>query len=506
MQDLCHPMKMDRFNRELIEKVHPEKWVNPTPSGEYDLVVVGAGSAGLVAALGGARLGARTALVEKEFLGGDCLNFGCVPSKLLIRSARLVREIRESERYGIRTSDLKVDFPAVMTRLRQVRTRISEHDSVEKVRKEGIDLFFGKGIFTSPRELSVGNTTLKFKRAIIASGAKTFIPPIEGIDTCGFVTNQSIFNIEELPETLMILGGGPLGCELALAFARFGSEVTIIQRGSQFLPREDPDAAAVVADVFREEGVHIMFNSQLRTIRVRDGYKEAHIETEGKGEQICKVKEFLLATGRTPDLEGIGLETAGVEYDRRKGVIVGDDLRSTNPRIYAAGDSCMKFKFTHTADASARIALQNALFPGSKKKSSMCIPWCTYVDPEIAHVGMYEKDAKDKGIDFDSIKVSLEEIDRAQLEGNTRGFLKITFEKKKGRILGATLVADHAGDMICQVGSSIKAGLTMGKLSEVIYPYPTQAEIFRRAGDIYNSRKLTPLVKKLVKGWLRLKK
>lgn len=506
MEDLCHPMPMDTFNQELVDHVHPENWQNPLPTQTYDLVVIGAGSAGLVAAIGGARLGAKTALVEKKFLGGDCLNFGCVPSKLLIRSSKLVKEIRNSETYGIKVPDLKVDFPAVMKRLRQVRTRISEHDSAEKISKEGIEIFFGQGHFTSENSLAVEDRTLRFKRAIIASGATTFIPPIEGIDTCGYVTNESIFNIPELPETLMILGGGPLGCELALAFSRLGSKVTIIQRGHQFLPREDPDAADIVAEVFNKEGIDIMFNSQLKAIKVRDGFKEALIETEGQGDCLCRVKEFLLATGRTPDLDGLDLEIAGVEYDKRKGIDVKDDLQTTNKRIYAAGDSCMKYKFTHTADASARIALQNALFAGRKKVSSLCIPWCTYVDPEIAHVGMYEKDAKEKGLDFDSIKVPLSEIDRALLEGNEKGFLKITFEKKRGRILGATLVAEHAGDMICQIGTAIRDGMTLGKLSEIIHPYPTQTEVFKRAADIYNSKRLTPGILKLLKGWLWFRK
>ncbi len=393
-----------------------------------------------------------------------------------------------------------------MKRLREVRTRISKHDSAERIVKEGIDLYFGKGYFTSADSLAVGDKTLMFRRAIIASGATTFIPPIEGIDNCGYITNESIFNIQEIPATLMILGGGPLGCELALAFSRLGSRVTIIQRGHQFLPREDPDAADIVAEVFHKEGIEIMFNSQLKAIKVRDGFKEALIETEGQGEHLCRVKEFLLATGRTPDLDGLGLEIAGVEYDKRKGIKVKDDLQTTNQRIYAAGDSCMKYKFTHTADASARIALQNALFAGRKKVSSLCIPWCTYVDPEVAHVGMYEKDAEEKGLNFDSIKVPLSEIDRAQLEGNARGFLKITFEKKYGKILGATLVADHAGDMICEIGNAIKAGLNMGKLAEIIHPYPTQTEIFKRAADIYNGKRLTPWVKRILKGWLWLRR
>ena len=502
MEDFCHPMPMDTYNKELLKNVHPENWQNPVPAGTYDLVVIGAGSAGLVAAIGGARLGAKTALIEKTFLGGDCLNYGCVPSKLLIRSSRLLREIRNSDRFGIRVSDFQVDFPDVMARLRQVRSKISEHDSAERIVKEGIHLFFGKGHFTSGNSLSVENRVLKFKRAIITSGATTFIPPVEGIDTCGYITNESIFNISKIPETLMILGGGPLGCELALAFSRLGSKVTIVQRGHQFLPKEDPDAASIVAEIFIDEGIDIMFNSQLKTIRVRDGFKEALIQTDGEGERTCRVSEFLIATGRIPDIEDLDLEAAGVEYDERNGVKVTDYLQTTNPGIYAAGDSCMKYKFTHTADASARIALQNALFAGRKKLSALCIPWCTYVDPEIAHVGMYERDAAERGLDFDSIKVSLTEIDRALLEGNERGFLKIIFGKKNGNILGATLVANHAGDMISEIGTAIKAGLTIGKLSEIIHPYPTQTEIFKKAGDIYNGKRLTPWIKKIIKVWL----
>ena len=493
----------DQFREKLLFNVRPPGWIDPEPAKEYDLAVIGAGSAGLVAAIGAAKLGARTALIERNLLGGDCLNFGCVPSKLLIRSARSVHELERSADLGIRVSSYEVQFPRVMERLRRIRSRISEHDSAERLTREGVDVFLGHARFSSANSLILGDKRIRFRKALIATGARAMIPPVEGLDKAGYLTNETIFNIRELPRTLLILGGGPLGCELAQAFRRLGSRVMMIQRGDQFLKREDPDAAAIVEEVFREEGIETLFSSQLRKIESEKGRKIAHI-SRGDEEIILQFDQILLALGRIPEISGLDLETAGVEYDNKTGILVNDNLQSSNPRVYAAGDSCLRYKFTHTADASARIVLQNALFGGRKKISALTIPWCTYTDPEVAHVGMYEKEAAEKGLDIETLKIPLSEVDRALLDGDERGFLKITYQKRNGKILGATLVAGHAGEMLSELSVAMEAGFSVGRLSSVIHPYPTQAEIFRKAGDIYNGRKLTPLIKRLLHTWMKI--
>ncbi|HPI98349.1 MAG TPA: mercuric reductase, partial [Synergistales bacterium] len=404
----------DRYKEDLLFNVSPPGWINPKPAGEYDLAVIGAGSAGLVAAIGAAKLGARTALIEKSLLGGDCLNYGCVPSKLLIRSGRAAREIGNSEDLGIRVSSYGIQFPKVMERLRRVRTRISEHDSAERLTREGVDVFFGEACFASPSSILLGEQRIRFSKAIIATGAKAMIPDIEGLEEAGYLTNETIFNLQELPRTLMVLGGGPLGCELAQAFRRLGSRVFILQRGEQFLKREDPDAASMIARVFREEGIEVLFSSLLNKVSVEKGIKRAHVAS-GEKERMLEVDHILVALGRVPEIESLGLEAAEVEYDRKEGIRVNDNLRSSNPRIYAAGDCCLSLKFTHMADASARIALQNALFGGRRKVSSLNVPWCTYTDPEVAHVGMYEWEASEKGLDFETLSIPLKELDRALL-------------------------------------------------------------------------------------------
>ena len=496
-------MPADQFRENLLFNVRPPGWVDPEPAKEYDLAVIGAGSAGLVAAIGAAKVGARTALIEKNLLGGDCLNYGCVPSKLLIRSARTVREIEKADDLGIRVSSYEIQFSRVMERLRRIRSRISEHDSAERLTREGVDVFLGHASFSSANSMILKDKRIRFKKAVIATGAKAMIPPIEGLEAVGYLTNETIFNLRELPRTLLILGGGPLGCELAQAFRRLGSQVIMIQRGNQFLQREDPDAAAIIEDVFREEGIQILFSSQLRKIELEKGRKIAHISL-GDEEKTLQFDQILLALGRIPEILGLDLEAAGVEYDNKAGILVNDNLQSSNPRVYAAGDSCLRYKFTHTADASARIVLQNALFGGRKKISALNIPWCTYTDPEVAHVGMYEKEASEKGLDCETLKISLSDVDRALLDEDEKGFLKITFKKGNGQILGATLVAGHAGEMLSELSVAMEAGFSVGRLSRVVHPYPTQAEIFRKAGDLYNGRKLTPFIKSLLHGWMKI--
>ncbi|PIV82987.1 MAG: mercuric reductase [Nitrospirae bacterium CG_4_10_14_3_um_filter_53_41] len=495
-------MPYDAYNITLVSNVHPEDWVNPEPAPRYNLVVIGAGTAGLVTAAGAAGLGARVALIERRLLGGDCLNVGCVPSKCLIRSSRAAVDVLGAEDFGIKIPEgVQVDFEKVMERMRRLRSRISVHDSAKRFQELGVDVFLGQARFISPDAVDVEGKTLRFKKGVIATGARAVVPPVPGLNEAGFLTNETVFNLTERPERLAVFGAGPLGCELAQAFQRLGSQVTIIEQAPQFLTREDPDAARILSDAFRKEGIDVRLNTRVDRVGLDGREKTIHLKTDGK-ESIVVVDEILVGAGRAPNVEGLNLEAAGVVYDPRKGVTVNDRLQTANPRIYAAGDVCLTHKFTHTADATARIVIQNALFMGRKKQSAITIPWCTYTDPEIAHVGMYERDAKGKGIEVDTFIRPLKEVDRAVTDGEEEGFVKVHVKKGTDQILGATIVARHAGEMISEITLAMAAGMGLSRIANVIHPYPTQAEAIRQTGDLYNKTRLTPLVKSLMSRWL----
>ncbi|MBI5575591.1 MAG: mercuric reductase [Deltaproteobacteria bacterium] len=497
----------DRHNLELVANVRPHGWENPDPAPRYNMVVLGAGTAGLVTAAGSAGLGARVALVERHLMGGDCLNVGCVPSKSLIRSSRVSFDIRSADRYGVRSGgNGAVDFPAVMERMRRLRAGISGHDSAERFRSLGVDVFFGDGRFAGPDTIEVEGKALRFSKAVIATGARAAVPSVHGLADAGFVTNETVFSLTELPPRLLVFGAGPLGCELAQAFRRFGSEVTLIERGPQFLAREDPDAAALLHAAFLAEGIEVRLNTAVTSVSVAGGEKRVHLRDNEGSEDTVPVDEILIGAGRVPNVEGLGLETAGVRYDAAGGIAVDDFLRSTNPRVYAAGDVCLRHKFTHTADAAARIAIQNALFLGQKKVSALTVPWCTYTDPEIAHVGMYEREARERGIAVDTFEKKMSGVDRAVVDGEEEGFVKIHVRKGGDKILGATIVARHAGEMINEISLAIVGGIGLGALANVIHSYPTQAEAIRQAAEAYNRTRLTPFVKKILGGWLELTK
>ncbi|MDP6977575.1 MAG: mercuric reductase [Myxococcota bacterium] len=501
---------MDAHNRKLVDNVHPAEWPNPEPAPSYNLVVIGGGTAGLVAAAGSAGLGARVALIERHLLGGDCLNSGCVPSKSLLRSAHAIADIRAAADVGVAVdpSGVKVDFGSVMERLREIRSRISKHDSATRFRDElGVDVFIGDGRFKSAGEIEVAGKTLKFKKAVIATGARPFVPQIPGLEGAGYHTNESIFGLTELPARIGIIGGGPIGCELAQSFACLGSKVTLIEQSHQFLVREDPDAADTLRAALERDGVDVALDTAVAAVEGSGEEKRMKLVRGGSagGEQSAgeqtreewiEVDAILVGAGRIPNVEDLGLEAAGIETDRA-GVVVDDQLRTTNPNVYASGDVCMSTKFTHAADFASRAVIQNALFFGRKKVSSLTIPWCTYTRPEIAHVGMYERDAREKGIEVDTWVRSFAEVDRAIAEGEEEGFVKIHTVKGKDTIVGATIVAKHAGEMISEVSVAMAGGLGLSKLSAVIHPYPTQAEAIRQVGDAFNRTKLTPLVTRL---------
>jgi pyruvate/2-oxoglutarate dehydrogenase complex dihydrolipoamide dehydrogenase (E3) component len=500
VETLVQPV--DVHNLELVSNVHPVDWKNPDPAPRYNLVVIGAGTAGLVTAAGAVGFGAKVALVEKRLLGGDCLNVGCVPSKSIIRSSRVVAELRDANRFGIQGPQIiEADFSAVMERMRRLRARISEHDSARRFQNLGVDVFLGEGHFAGLDVVGVGGKTLRFKKAVIATGSRPYVPPIDGLIDAGFLTNETVFSLTEQPRRLAVIGGGPIGCELAQAFRRLGSEVYLFHSASHILNREDSDAAEIIQQSFLRDGIHLILKCKTKRVEKRNGEKVIHIACEEK-EGAIAVDEILVGVGRTPDVEGLNLEAAGVKYDRREGVIVNDYLQTTNSNIYAAGDISLKYKFTHMADAAARIVIQNALFLGRKKASTLTIPWCTYTDPEIAHVGMYERDARENGIAVETFTRNLKEVDRAIADGEEEGFVKIHVKKGTDKILGATIVAPHAGEMINEITLAVVGNLGLKNLANVIHPYPTQTEAIKHVADAYNRTRLTPFIKRLLKKWL----
>jgi pyruvate/2-oxoglutarate dehydrogenase complex dihydrolipoamide dehydrogenase (E3) component len=505
MPEPVHVLPRDAHNEALVANVHPADWVNPTPAGRYNLVVVGAGTAGLITSLVASSLGARVALVERHLMGGDCLNVGCVPSKSVIRAARRIHEARAAEALGLGVPEQQLpDFGAAMERMRRIRARISHEDSAARYRDEfGIDVYLGRARFTGPGAVDVDGAELRFKKAVIATGARAAAPPVPGLAEAGYLTNETVFELTERPERLAIIGGGPIGCELAQAFQRLGTRVTLLEMAPQVLGREDPDAAAIVQRALVRDGVELRLGASLRRVERKGGEKVLHLAA-GERDEPLVVDEILVGAGRSPNVEGLGLETASVELDPRRGVRVDDRLRTTNPRIFAAGDVCMDQKFTHAADAAAKIVVQNALFFGRKTLSSLVMPWCTYTDPEVAHVGLYERDARERGIAIDTYQVPIAKANRAVTDGEEEGFVKIHVRKGKDEILGATIVAAHAGEMISEITVAMTNGVGLGAFTSVIHPYPTQAEAIKAAAGLYTRTRLTPGVKRLFETWLRL--
>lgn len=494
LQALVEPF--DEHNQHLLANVHPPEWRNPEPASRYHLVVIGGGTAGLVSAAGAAGLGARVAMIERRLLGGDCLNYGCVPSKAVIRAARAWQDARTAEeRFGGPTVAGEGDFGQVMERMRALRAGISRHDSAQRFSDLGVDVFIGDGRFTSPDTIEVAGATLNFRRAIVATGGHPFVPPIPGCDEDSVFTNENIFSLTALPPRLGVVGAGPIGCELAQSFARFGSHVTLFDLAPQILIREDPDAAKVIEEALVRDGVELRTGVQIGKVESANGVRTVHFEQNGESFET-PVDALLMAVGRAPNVEGLGLEEAGIAFNR-KGIEVDDRLRTSNKKVFAVGDVASRYQFTHTADALARIAIQNSLFFGRAKASDLVIPWCTYTSPEIAHVGLYEKDAVDQGIEIDTLTLPMSDNDRAVLEGADEGFLRVHLAKGKDRILGATLVSDHAGDLLGELSLAATTGVGLGRIAGVIHAYPTQAEIIKRAGDTWRRGKLTPLVKRL---------
>ena len=495
----------DTFNRQLVANVHPPGWQNPRPAGRYNLVVVGAGTAGLVTAAVAAGLGAKVALVERHLMGGDCLNVGCVPSKGILRAARAWAALKSCSDLGVSLrEEPDRDFGAVMARMRRLRARLSRIDSAQRFTELGVDVFVGQGQFTGRDTLRVDHTTLRFKRAAICTGARAAAPPIPGLEDAGYLTNETVFALTERPRRLAVIGAGPIGCELSQAFARFESDVTLIERADGILPREEPDAAGVVQARMQRDGVSCLFGATITNAGDRGREKVLHCVTSGNEREVV-VDEILVGVGRAPNVDGLGLREAGVTYDET-GVRVSKTLRTTNPNVFAAGDICFPYKFTHTADAMAQIVIQNALFPhpmgvGQASTDDLVIPWCTYTEPEIAHVGLYESDAIKHGLEVETFTQPLDEVDRAVLDGEDDGFVRVHVKRGTDTILGATIVAAHAGDMISEVTLAMKTGAGLAAIGGTIHPYPTQAEALRKVANLMRKTRFSVRQKSLLQQW-----
>ena len=486
----------------LESLVRPPGWRNPQSHGTYDFVVIGGGTAGLVSAVGAAGLGARVALIERARLGGDCLNTGCVPSKAILRTARAIGELRRADALGVRVTGVDIDFPAVMRRMRQRRAGLAVNDSVHRLTSLGIQVFFGDAAFTSAREIVVGSQTLRFARAAITTGSRPAVPPIDGLSNIAYLTNETVFDLGERPDRLLVIGGGAIGCELSQAFARLGSRVTVFDQARRVLTNDDPDASILVQSALAGDGVQFELGTVITRVSYHEGAPVVDFRRSLDGpQQQLAGDRLLVAAGRASNIEGLDLARGGIHAGPH-GVVVDDRLRTSNRRVYAAGDVCSRFQFTHVADASARIVIQNALFFGRRRASALTIPWCTYTDPEVAHVGLSAEDAEKRRPEVETISVPLSDVDRAVLDDEAEGFVRV--HHHRGRLLGCTIVAAHAGEIIGQASDAIARGATLNDFSSTIYAYPTQVEALRKAGDAYRRTRLTPGVRSAFERYFRL--
>ncbi len=453
----------------------------------YDLTVIGGGSAGLTIASGAASFGARVALIEKDRMGGDCLNWGCVPTKTLIHSALVAATVRQSEKYGIKTYGVEVDFPAVMGRMRQVVKKIAEHDSPDRFRSMGVDVLLGQAEFQNANELRIGDQTISSKKIVIATGSHAAVPPIPGLSDTGFMTNVEALQLQVLPKSLAILGGGPIGLEFAQVFARLGASVTVIEMFPQLLPREDAEAAEIAQRSLANEGIHFVLGSKVVRAKKGECGKVVVVEQDGKQVEV-PCEEIFVATGRRPNVEIPGLQNIGVEVEKT-GIVVDSHLRTSIPYIYSAGDVKGGLQFTHVAGYEGKVVVRNALFPLKQRVDYRVVPWTIYTDPEIAHVGLTEQEAKDRHGQVHIYTSPFCDVDRAVIDGQDEGFVKVVADKK-GQIIGAHVVGDHAGDLIQELVFAMHHSIPIGKISEVIHAYPTKVEGLRKAADVYWKERL----------------
>ncbi|MEQ1686039.1 MAG: FAD-dependent oxidoreductase [Burkholderiaceae bacterium] len=456
------------------------KWQKPARF-DRNLVVIGAGSGGLVTSYIAAVVKAKVTLVEGHKLGGDCLNYGCVPSKALIRSAKLAKQLRTAESFGVTGATGTVDFGAVMARVRRVIKTIEPHDSVERYTGLGVEVLLGQARITSPWSVEItmpaGVQTLTTRSIVIATGARPHLPPIPGLAEAGCLTSDTVWSLTELPRRLVVLGGGPIGCELAQSFARLGSQVTQVEMAPRVMLREDPDAAELVAEALRADGVQLLTGHQAVRCE-RDGDTKRLIVKHGDSELTIEFDELLCAVGRSPRVEGFGLEELGIPITKAKTVETDAYLQTLYPNIYAVGDVAGPYQLTHVAAHQAWYAAVNALFGRFKrfKADYAVIPWATFTDPEVARVGLSETEAKDQGIEVEVTRYGIDDLDRAIADGSAHGFVKVLTVPGKDRILGVTIVGAHAGDLLAEYVLAMKHGLGLNKILGTIHTYPTLAE------------------------------
>jgi pyruvate/2-oxoglutarate dehydrogenase complex dihydrolipoamide dehydrogenase (E3) component len=491
----------DSHDEALLAHARPGDWTNPTPSGRYNLVAIGGGTAGLVAAVGAAGLGAKVALVESGLLGGDCLNYGCVPSKALLRSARAAHEMKSAAELGFRgTVSGDWDFRAVIERVRRLRAAISPHDSAQRLKSLGVDVYFGTARFTGPKTLAVDDCPLEFCRAVIATGTRPAEPPVKGLRELGYLTNETVFAIEELPRTLIVIGAGAIGCELAQAFRRLGSEVHLVNDQDRLLPKEDTEVRQLVAARFAAEGIHLHLGWQSLEAQRLGAAKALLIGRASERRQLI-ADEMLVAVGRRANVESLELAAAGIEVGKR-GVVVDDYLRTANRRVYAAGDVCTTVRHTHAAYAMAATVIRNALFFGRRRFSRLVIPRTTFTDPEVAHVGLTAAEAERAGMPIDSYRVEMAEVDRAIVDSRSEGFAVVHTRRGTGKIVGGTIVSAQAGEMIGELTMLIHERKSLDALARVVHCYPTRLEALTRIALAYQRTRLTPRVGKILKTWL----
>ncbi len=481
-------------------------------SKKYHLIVIGAGSGGLVTAAGAAGLGTKVALVERHRMGGDCLNTGCVPSKAIIRTAKLVYDLKTADRFGLPPSPLsppsmgggwgRIDLARVLQSVREVQKKIEPHDSAERFQGLGIDVVFGSFRFISPYEISDGTVTLSAKRFVIATGAAPFVPPIKGLGEIPYLTSDNVWDLKELPGRLVVLGGGPIGSELTQVFARLGSKVSVVEMADCLLNREDPEASCLIKERFQREGIETLVNTRAQEVRKTAAGYELVLAHATEGEKTVPFDQILVAVGRAPNVAGLDLEKAGVRYSE-KGIEVDPSLRTLASHIYACGDVAGPYQFTHTADHQARLILRNALFPGKSKIDYRVVPWCTFTDPEVARIGLNEREAREKNVPYDVYSYNLHELDRALCDREGEGFIKVLTNKGTDQLLGVTLVGPHAGDLIHELALAMHQRIGLKKIVSMIHIYPTLAEVSKRIADTYQRTRLTPRTKRWLGRYLR---
>jgi pyruvate/2-oxoglutarate dehydrogenase complex dihydrolipoamide dehydrogenase (E3) component len=469
---------------------------------EFDIVVIGGGSGGLVVAAGGSALGAKVALVERRRLGGDCLWTGCVPSKALLRSARVAWEMRHADRWALAPAEPQPDLVQVMARVRAVIGNIEPHDSPERFRGLGVDVIIGNGRFVAPDAFVVNDRRLTARSFVIATGSRPALPPIPGLDSVPYLTNETVFDLREPVPSLVVVGGGPIGTELAQAFRRLGSDVTLVDVAPGLLAREDRDVAAVVQQALAAEGVSCHFSATVSRVAGRAGAIAVTVRAEAGTERTLAATHLLVATGRTLNTDGLGLAAAGVRMEGPR-IVVDDRLRTSQRHIYVIGDAAGGYQFTHLAEHHAGIVLRHALFRMAWTRPSAVLPWCTFTDPELARVGLSEAEAVARGVAHRVYRFPFADIDRAQADGETAGFAKLLTDPK-GRLLGAAIVGPHAGELIAEYALALAQGLTASDIAGVIHTYPTLASISRRVADQRMKEGLTPTAKSWLKRLFRL--